>query len=70
MATRVRVGGVNTVKVTSTSRAEAGGTLRSLTDTDVSSVSDGYVLVYNASLGLWVSQGSLGTGTDIDGGAF
>jgi len=70
MATRVRVGGVNAVKITSTSRAEAGGTLRSLTDTDVSNLGQDYLLVYNSALGVWISQAKLGDTTDIDGGAF
>lgn len=66
----VRVGGVNGIKVVSTSRAQAGGTLRSLTDTSVSNLGDGYLLVYNESTGLWTSQSTLGTGTDVDGGSF
>jgi hypothetical protein len=65
-----RVGGVNGIKVVSTSRAEAGGTLRSLTDTQVVNPQTDYVLVYNAASGLWVAQATLGTGTEVDGGTF
>jgi len=70
MATKVRVGGTNAIKVTSTSRAEAGGTLRALTDTSITSPVDGYILVYQGSTGLWVAQSTLGANTDIDGGTF
>ena len=70
MATKVRVGGTNVIKVTSTSRAEAGGTLSALTDTSIVSPSDGYLLVYQGSTGLWVAQSTLGENTDIDGGTF
>ena len=70
MATKVRVGGTSAIKVTSTSRAEAGGTLRALTDTSIVSPQDGYILVYNGATGLWVGQSTLGANTDIDGGTF
>lgn len=68
MATKVRVAGVNAVKVASTSRAEAGGTIAALSDTSVSSPQNGHLLVYNGVL--WVSQSQLGDNTDIDGGTF
>ena len=65
-----RVGGVNGIKVVSTSRAQAGGTLRALSDTSVVNPADGYLLVYNASTDLWTSQSGLGDNTVIDGGTF
>lgn len=66
----VRFGGVNGIKVVSTSRAESGGTLRSLTDTSVVNPADGYLLVYNGATQLWTSQATLGANTDLDGGSF
>lgn len=67
---RITVGGVNAVKVTSTSRAAAGGTLRALSDTSVSNVADGNILVYDAITELWTAQANLGDDTVIDGGTF
>jgi len=66
----VRFGGVNGIKVVSTSRAESGGTLKSLTDTSVVNPQTGHILVYNATTGFWVSQATLNAGTDLDGGSF
>lgn len=65
-----RSGGVNAIKVVSTSRAEAGGTLRSLTDTDVSNLGNEYLLVYKSATGAWTSQSQLPTTIEIDGGTF
>jgi len=65
-----RIGGVNGIKVIATSRAESGGTLKSLTDTQVTDPQTDYVLVYNAVSGLWVAQEGLGTGSVVDGGSF
>lgn len=65
-----RIGGVNGIKVVSTSRAESGGTLKSLTDTQVVNPETGYVLVYDAVQQLWVAQASLGNDTEVDGGSF
>lgn len=65
-----RGGGVNAIKVVTTSRAESGGTLRSLTDTNVSNLANGYILVYNSASEAWVSQSSLGENFDVDGGSF
>jgi hypothetical protein len=70
MATKVRVGGTSAIKVSSTSRAEAGGTLSALSDTSIASPVDGHLLVYNGTTGLWTSQSTLGANTDIDGGTF
>lgn len=66
----VRVGGINGIKVVTTSRAQAGGTLASLTDTQVANLADGYLLVYNANTGLWTSQSNLAEDFDVDGGQF
>jgi hypothetical protein len=65
-----RIGGVNGIKVISTSRAQAGGTLRALSDTSVVNPADGYLLVYNGTTQLWTAQSSLGDNTEIDGGSF
>lgn len=65
-----RIGGVNGIKVIATSRAEAGGTLKSLVDTQVISPETGYVLVYDATQELWISQAGLGANTIVDGGSF
>lgn len=65
-----RIGGVNGIKVVSTSRAESGGTLKSLTDTQVVNPESGYVLVYDAVQQVWVAQQSLGDNTELDGGSF
>tara|TARA_R100000008_G_C3587797_1_gene174095 strand:+ start:23955 stop:24173 length:219 start_codon:yes stop_codon:yes gene_type:complete len=69
-SSRFRGGGVNAIKVAATSRAEAGGTFRSLSDTDVSNLGDGYLAVYNVTTGKWTSQVNLGDNTEIDGGTF
>jgi hypothetical protein len=65
-----RGGGVNAIKVVTTSRAESGGTLRSLTDTNVSSLANGYILVYNSTTEAWTSQSTLADTFDVDGGSF
>ena len=66
----VRVGGVNGIKVVTTSRAQAGGTLAALSDTSVANLANGYILVYNSSTGLWTSQSNLNENFDVDGGSF
>jgi hypothetical protein len=70
MAIKVRVPGGQGVKVVSTSRAESGGTLAALADTDVGDLDNGYILVYNESETKWKSQSNLPDELDIDGGAF
>jgi len=70
MAIKVRVPGGQGVKVVSTSRAESGGTLAALADTDVGDLDNGYILVYNEAETKWKSQSKLPEGLDIDGGAF
>ncbi|WLW38047.1 hypothetical protein [Synechococcus phage S-8S56] len=69
-SSRFRGGGVNAIKVAATSRAEAGGTFRSLTDTDVSNLGDGYLAVYKSLTGKWTSQSTLPDNFEIDGGTF
>ena len=69
-SSRFRGGGVNAIKVAATSRAEAGGTFRSLTYTDVSNLGDGYLAVYKSLTGKWTSQSTLPDNFEIDGGTF
>jgi len=70
----VRVGQQNAVKVTSTSTGGSSGTLAALTDTDVSDVINGSVLVYDANTSQWVATNELTPGSDknldVNGGSF
>ena len=71
---KVRVGQQNAIKVLS-SMGGAGGSLGALSDIDVScGLSNGMVLVYNASTSKWDATLSLTPGTtqnlDINGGNF
>ena len=70
----VRVGQQNAVKVTSTSTGGSSGTLAALTDTDVSAVINGSVLVYDANRSQWVATNELTPGSDknldVNGGSF
>ena len=71
---KVRVGKQNAIKVLS-SIGGAGGSLGALSDIDVSGgLSNGMVLVYNASTSKWDATLSLTPGTtqnlDINGGNF
>tara|TARA_B100000902_G_scaffold312063_1_gene302099 strand:- start:1200 stop:1427 length:228 start_codon:yes stop_codon:yes gene_type:complete len=71
---KVRVGQQNAIKVLS-SIGGAGGSLGALSDIDVSGgLSNGMVLVYNASTSKWDATLSLTPGTtqnlDINGGNF
>lgn len=70
MAFKVPIPGGQGIKVVSTSRAEAGGTLAALSDTDVGDLDNGYILVYNEAETKWKSQSNLPEDLDIDGGAF
>ena len=70
----VRVGSNEAIKVVS-SLGGAGGTLGALSDIDISGgLSNGMVLVYNASTSKWDATLSLTPGTtqnlDINGGNF
>ena len=67
---KVSVAGVQGVKIVSTSRAQSGGSLRSLSDTNLTSLGDDYLLVYDANDQVWKSQSNLGDNTVIDGGTF
>ena len=70
---KVRVGQQSGVKVPTTS-ASSGGTVGSLGDTDVSSVANGAILVYDATSNNWVATLELTpTNTknlDVNGGSF
>ena len=71
---KVRVGSQNTIKVPATFGGQ-GGTLAGLSDGDVSGgLSNGMVLVYNASTSKFESTLELTPGTtqnlDINGGSF
>ena len=71
---KVRVGSQDAIKVLS-SFSGGGGTLGGLSDIDISGgLSDGMVLVYNASTSKWDATLSLTPGTtqnlDINGGNF
>jgi hypothetical protein len=70
----VRVGQQNAVKVTSTSTGGSSGTLAALSDTDVSAVANGSVLVYDANTSQWVATNTLTPGNtrnlDVNGGTF
>ena len=71
---KVRVGQTQGVKVPTTSSGASGGTLGSLGDTDVTSVANGAVLVYDATTSNWVATLELTpTNTknlDVNGGSF
>ena len=71
---KVRVGQQNAIKVATTTTGASGGTLGRLSDTDVSAVSNGSVLVYDANTDTWVATNILTPGTeknlDINGGSF
>jgi hypothetical protein len=71
---KVRIGQQSAIKVASTSAGAAGGTLSGLSDTDVSAVTNGSVLVYDANTSQWVASNTLTTGNsknlDINGGSF
>jgi len=45
-------------------------TIASLGDTDVSGISDGCLLVYDASSGKWVSQLDIDNNQNINGGSY
>lgn len=70
----VRVGQQNAVKVTSTSTGGSSGTLAALSDTDVSSVQNGSLLVYDANTEQWVATNTLTPSNtknlDVNGGTF
>ena len=71
---KIRVGQQNATKVATTATGASGGTLAGLTDTDVASVSNGSVLVYDSNSSSWVATNTLTPGTtknlDVNGGSF
>jgi len=70
---KVRIGQQSAIKVATTSTATSG-TLRALSDTDVSAVQNGSVLVYDANTETWVATNTLTPGNtrnlDVNGGTF
>lgn len=71
---KVRVGQKNSIKVVSSITGDTSGTLSGLSDINASSLSNGMVLVYNASTNKWDATLELTPGTtqnlDINGGSF
>tara|TARA_R100001443_G_scaffold20421_1_gene32333 strand:+ start:8423 stop:8677 length:255 start_codon:yes stop_codon:yes gene_type:complete len=71
---KVRVGQQTGVKVPTTSSGASGGTVAALGDTDVTSLQNGAVLVYDATTSNWVATLELTpTNTknlDVNGGSF
>jgi|TARA_Y100000004_G_scaffold194538_1_gene259400 hypothetical protein len=71
---KVRVGQKNSIKVVSSISGDTSGTLSGLSDINASSLSNGMVLVYNASTNKWDATLELTPGTtqnlDINGGSF
>ena len=71
---KVRVGQKNSIKVVSSITGDTSGTLSGLSDINASSLSNGMVLVYNASTNKCDATLELTPGTtqnsDINGGSF
>lgn len=71
---KVRVGQQNSIKVVSSISGDTSGTLSGLSDINASTLSNGMVLVYNASTNKWDATLDLTPGTtqnlDINGGSF
>lgn len=71
---KVRVGQQTAIKVATTATGATGGTIGGLSDTDVSAVANGSVLVYDANTSQWVATNTLSpTNTknlDVNGGTF
>ena len=71
---KVRVGQQNAIKVTSSLAGNVSGTLGGLADVNITSPSNGMVLVYNASTQQWDGTLELTPGVsqnlDINGGSF
>jgi len=72
--TKVRIGQQNATKVATTSTAGGGASLASLSDTDVSSLANGSLIVYDANTSTWVATNTLTPGNtkdlDVNGGSF
>ena len=71
---KVRVGQQNAIKVVSSIVGDTGGTLSGLSDVNVGTLSNGMVLVYNATTNKWDATLELTPGAtqnlDINGGSF
>jgi hypothetical protein len=71
---KVRVGQQNSIKVVSSISGDTSGTLSGLSDVNASTLSNGMVLVYNATTNKWDATLELTPGTtqnlDINGGSF
>jgi len=71
---KVRVGQQNSIKVVSSISGDTSGTLSGLSDINASTLSNGMVLVYNATTNKWDATLELTPGTtqnlDINGGSF
>ena len=71
---KVRIGQQSAIKVATTATGATGGTLAGLNDTDVSSVANGSVLVYDANTSQWIATNTLTPGNtrnlDVNGGSF
>jgi hypothetical protein len=63
-----RISDQSRIKVTTNLRGT--NTLNSLLNVDVTDLSDGDVLVYNAATGKWTATSVLGAGVYLDGGTF
>jgi len=72
--TTVRVGQQNATRVASTIGGAQNVSLNSLNDIDVSSVTTGSLLVYDANTSKWVATNTLTTGNtknfEVNGGTF
>ena len=71
---KVRVGQKNAVKVTSSLAGASAGSLRELSDVNVSNPQNGMVLVYNSTTQQWTGTLELTPGVtqnlDVNGGSF
>ena len=71
---RVRIGSQNRIKVTSSISGSSSMSLAELSDMNISSPTEGMVLVYNATTNKWDATLDLTPGTsqnlDINGGSF
>lgn len=64
-----RISNQNRIKVTSNLRGGSSN-LNTLTNVDVSDLSDGDTLIYDATTGKWTATSVLGAGILLDGGTF
>lgn len=72
--TTVRVGQQNATKVPSTIGGNSSVTINGMSDTDVTSLANGSLLVYDANTNQWVATNTLTTGNtknfEVNGGTF